>query len=146
LAFGGSRCSLLLVSVRSVRLRSIFERVRIRYVSGSGGELGGLRSLLARYAATLLPSPHLCGLDLRLEGWDNYTLTESETEQRQEHRLGMALEINERNLTERTLTKSREQRLPPNANAAYSSFGPTPAGLQLWRYLKSQRRLRAARL
>jgi hypothetical protein len=122
------------------------ERVRIRYVSGNGGELGGLRGLLARYAATLLDSPHLCGLDLRFDGWDCYTLTDSETEQRQEHRLGMALEINERNLTDRTLTKSKEQRLPLHAHAAHSPFGSTPAGLQLWRYLKSRRRLRATRL
>jgi hypothetical protein len=122
------------------------ERVRIHYVSGNGGELGRMRSLLARYAATLLPSPHLCGLDLRLDGWERYTLSDSETEQRQEHRLGMALEINERNLTDRTLTKSKEQRLPLHANTAHSPFGSTPAGLQLWRYLKTRRRLRATRL
>jgi hypothetical protein len=122
------------------------ERVRIRYVSGSGRELGGLRGLLARYAATLLPSPHLCGLDLRLDGWEHYTLTDSETEQRQEHRFGMALELTERTLSERTLTRSKEQRLPPNPNAAHSPFGSTPAGVQLWRYLKSRRRLRATRL
>jgi hypothetical protein len=122
------------------------ERVRIRYVSGNGGELGHLRSLLARYAAALLPSPHLCGLDLRFDGWERYTLTDSETEQRQEHRLGMALEINERNLTERTLTKRKEQRLPLHAHAAQCPFGSTAAGLQLWRYLKSRRRVRATRL
>jgi hypothetical protein len=122
------------------------ERVRIRYVSGNGGEMGGLRGLLARYAATLLPSPHLCGLDLRLDGWERYTLSDSETEQRQEHRFGMALELTERTLAERTLTKRKEQRLPQYANAAYSPFGSTPAGLQLWRYLKSRRRLRATRL
>jgi hypothetical protein len=122
------------------------ERVRIRYVSGNGGELGGLRSLLARYAATLLPSPHLCDLDLRFDGWERYTLTESDTEHKQEHAFGMALEFTGRTLTDRTLTKRKEQRLPLHANTAYSPFGSTPAGLQIWRYLKSRRRLRATHL
>jgi hypothetical protein len=58
----------------------------------------------------------------------------------------MALELTERTLTDRTLTKRKEQRRPQPANAAQSPFGSTPAGLQLWRYLKSRRRLRATRL
>jgi hypothetical protein len=117
------------------------ERVRIRYVSGNGGVLGHLRGLLARYAATLLSSPHLCGLDLRLDGWEIYSLSDSETEHKQEHSFGLAPEF-----TERTLTKRKEQRLPQPGNAAHSPFGSTAAGLQLWRYLKTRRRLRATRL
>jgi hypothetical protein len=48
--------------------------------------------------------------------------------------------------TERWQTNTREQRLPQNPHDYQSPFGHTQAGVQLWRYLKSRRRLRAYRL
>jgi hypothetical protein len=125
------------------------ERVRIRYVSGDGCEVDDaprFARLLACYAATLLPSPHLCGLDLRFDDWDSYTLSESETEHTQEDIFGSDLDLNDRTITDRTLTKSKEGRLPQNPQDYQCPFGPTRAGVQLWRYLKSRRRLRAYRL
>jgi hypothetical protein len=125
------------------------ERVRIRYVSGDGCDAADaprFARLLARYAATLLPSPHRCGLDLRFDDWDSYTLAETETEHTQEDIFGSDLDLNDRTMTDRTLTKSKEGRLPQNPTDYQCPFGPTRAGVQLWRYLKSRRRLRAYRL
>jgi hypothetical protein len=124
------------------------DRVRLCYVSGDVGadQAPRFAQLLAHYAATLLPSPHLCGMDLRFDGWDSYTLTDTEVEHKQEDVLGSDLQINDRTITDRTLTKRKEQRLPADPLNNRSPFGPTHAGVQLWRYLKSRRRVRAFRL
>ncbi|MCL4864069.1 MAG: hypothetical protein KJZ93_31970 [Caldilineaceae bacterium] len=119
------------------------DRVRIRYVSGDSGPLRFSR-LLARYAGTLLCSPHLCGLDLRCDGWDSFTLTETtqtDEVQRTEDNDGDWKEV----ATSTAVATSKEQRLPQNPQDYQSPFGHHRPGVQLWRYLKARRRLRAYR-
>lgn len=128
------------------------DRVRIRYVSGNplptspslGEAFPHFSRLLARYAGTLLCSPHLCGVDLRCDGWDSLTLTETtQTDdfQRTEENDGDWKEVT----TATMVTNSKAQRLPQNPQDYQSPFGHHRPGVQLWRYLKARRRLRAYR-
>lgn len=122
------------------------ERVRIRYISGGDcdGEMRWKR-LLSRYAATLLCSPFLCGVDLRCDGWDLYSLsetTQTDEFQRTTDDGGGWKEV----VTTTTVTNTKEQRLPQNPRDYESPFGHTRAGVQLWRFLSNRRRLRAYRL
>jgi hypothetical protein len=121
------------------------ERVRIRYVSGDGCTDVRFSRLLARYAATLLASPHLCGLDLRFAAWDSYTLTGLEQAEEVKYTEDDDGDWS-RVTTTSTGVKTQEHRLPRNPRDNQSPFGPTRAGVQLWRYLKGRRRLRAYRL
>ncbi len=135
-------------SAAGCRWPNQIERVRIRYVSGDvgTGQPVRFRGLLARYAATLLCSPYLCGVDLRCDDWSSYTLTDTEYERSEETIYGSQMNLDDYTETERWQTNTREQRLPQNPNDYQSPFGHTQAGVQLWRYLKSRRRLRAYRL
>lgn len=122
------------------------ERVRIRYISGGdcAGEMRWKR-LLSRYAATLLCSPFLCGVDLRCDGWDLFSLsetTQTDEVQRTEDSGGDWKEVT----TTTVVTNTKEQRLPQNPRDYESPFGHTRAGVQLWRFLSNRRRLRAYRL
>jgi hypothetical protein len=123
------------------------ERVRIRYVSGdvAAGQTPRFDRLLARYAVSLLASPYLCGVDLRGDGWDRFTLTDTtqnDEVQTSEDEEGAA--TNTTRQTSSVTTKEQLRSLP--AMAGQSPFGHTAAGLHLWRYLKPRRRTRIHRV
>jgi hypothetical protein len=104
--------------------------------------------LLARYAATLLCSPFLCGVDLRCDPWDTFILTDTHHEVT--HEVQVAEKAGEITTvttdTDRTLVTVDQQRYPQNPSEFESPFGHLPAQVALWRYVRPRRRVRILRV
>jgi hypothetical protein len=148
------------------------ERIRIRYTSGyceARSQIGAqpFAYLLARYAATYLESPVLCGVDLTGDAWQTYSLTDTEAEStvttETSHELTTHIDYEDNQVSvdevvtdetdtttttneDRALTTTRQVRRPENPLDRQSAFGLLPAQLALWRFLRSRRRMRAYRL
>jgi hypothetical protein len=129
------------------------ERVRIHYTAGRCDPLvHPLLFLLARYAATLLGSPLLCGVDLRCGPWDTFTLTDTEDETtttQEESRTdapGGVTTVVRAETVNRRLVTTDQQRYPQNPSDFESPFGHLPAQVALWRYLRPRRRVRILRV
>jgi hypothetical protein len=115
--------------------------------------------LLARYAATLLCSPLLCGIDLRCPPWDTYTLTATEEQTETTHELKTHIDYEDHAVSvdevvtdeseatvTTTVTRTTQHRYPQNAQEFASPFGHLPAQVALWRHLRPLRRVRVLRV
>ena len=138
------------------------DRIRIHYTSGDCG----FPDLLAPFAATFLPFPTLCGVDLRRDAWDRWTLTDTEHEVRDQtteeemsegiSRSGTTAANNWSQGTNRSTTtvehevtdntKTKEYRREPDKRDWACPWGLQPAQLALWRFLRGRRRMRAIRV
>ena len=138
------------------------DRIRIRYTSGDCG----YPDLLAPFAATFLPFPMLCGVDLRRDAWDRWTLTDTEHAVRDQttdegmsesiSRSGTTAANNWSQGTNRSTTtvehevtdntKIKEYRREPDKRDWACPWGLQPAQLALWRFLRGRRRMRAIRV
>lgn len=138
------------------------DRIRIHYTSGDCG----FPDLLAPFAATFLPFPILCGVDIRRDAWDRWTLTETdhqvEDKKVDEHlsegisRSGTTPANNWRQSTDRDTTtkthdviedtKIKEYRREPDPRDWNCPWGVHPAQLRMWRFLKGRRRVQAIRV
>ncbi|CAN5733146.1 hypothetical protein BH10CHL1_BH10CHL1_06550 [soil metagenome] len=138
------------------------DRIRIHYTSGDCG----FPDLLAPFAATFLPFPVLCGVDMRRDAWDRWTLTDTEhkvedkkvDEQMREgiSRSGTTAANNWNQGTDRDTTttthdviddtKVKEYRREPDKRDWHCPWGLQPAQLNLWHFLKGRRRLQAIRV
>ena len=138
------------------------DRIRIRYTSGDCG----YPDLLAPFAATFLPFPTLCGVDLRRDAWDRWTLTDTEHEVRDQtteeemsegiSRSGTTAANNWSQGTNRSTTtvehevtdntKTKEYRREPDKRDWACPWGLQPAQLAMWRFLRGRRRMRAIRV
>jgi hypothetical protein len=125
------------------------ERVHLHYTAGQcEAVVQPFLFLLARYAATLLGSPFVCGVDMRGEPWDLFTLTNTEHEVTHDVKVTDAQgEITTVTTdTDRTLVTLAQQRYPQNPTDFESPFGHLPAQVALWRYLRPRRRVRILRV
>jgi len=113
------------------------DRVRIHYTAGQcAAPAHPFGFLLARYAATYLCSPYLCGVDLRCDGWDVTSTTDIVRDFKE------TIDYTDlaRATAETTTTTTKEVRLALPKNADACPFGRTWAGLRLWQFLRPRRR------
>jgi hypothetical protein len=133
------------------------ERIRVRYTSGycsASSEIGAqpFAYLLARHAATYLRSPILCGVDLRGDLWDTFTLTDTEEEtttaheEQVTHSPSGTTTVVRNETVNRALVTTDQQRYPQNPRDFDSPFGHLPAQVALWRYLRPRRRVKILRV
>jgi len=138
------------------------DRIRIRYTSGDCG----YPDLLAPFAATFLPAPVLCGVDLRRDAWDRWVLTDTSNEVRDQttdvdfsESISRSGATNANNWSQSTsrntntvehevtdLVKTKEYRREPDKRDWNCPWGLQPAQLNLWRFLRGRRRMRAIRV